>query len=312
MVFTIDLILWGGAMRYIFVFSFCFSIISSASQFKGLNCTHYDSSFLGRAVPYCVHRSHSELGRRKGDKIVYFFHGMNGSAKHWESTGYAEVLNTLSQEPNFPQTTFVSFDTEGMSFFSDHKDKTEGGKAYESWLIEEFMPYIETELETCTTRECRATVGLSMGGFGALKIALRNATLFSAAAANCPALAPMNIYDEYVKWKAYFNRHPIGSFKGGFMLQMIKGVFSNWDSFEDNDPSTLVKDISDKEMPALYFDAGGKDYYGFQEGFERMKKVLNSKNAKYLAHFEPNMGHEISTKTRWDAMRFLRQHFNRD
>src|SRR5690606_25377718 len=87
--------------------------VSSAcfAQFKGLSCSQYQSKFLGRSVKYCIHRSHQQDQPRKGDKIAYFMHGLNGDSRHWEKTGYAEVVDTLSQKSGFPQMTFVSFDT---------------------------------------------------------------------------------------------------------------------------------------------------------------------------------------------------------
>jgi S-formylglutathione hydrolase FrmB len=277
-----------------------------ASTVPGHNCHEYKSTALNRKVNFCLHRSHPEAPA-KGEPVVYFFHGMGGGADHWISTGYAEVVTTLARSEGLPAVTFVSFDTEGKSFFSDHGGKTTGGKAYESWFVKEFMPYVEKQFSLCDRRECRATLGLSMGGLGALKTALRRPDLFSGSAVNCPALPPFSAYRPWKEWKAYFDRNPIGSFKGGFLLQFMKGVFPNQELADGNDPSFLAENFKNtSEFPRIYFDAGMKDYYGFQEGYARLKGILDTRGIPYVSYLDPDMGHDISDKTRWVAVRFLR------
>lgn len=260
---------------------------------------------------FCVDRSREDLAPQ-GEPVVYFFHGMSGSSKEWEGRGYASTLKSLAQKSGFPAMTFVSFDTNGQSFFSDYKDQPEGGRAYETWFINEFVPMIEKNYGVCTDRSCKATAGFSMGGFGAIKTALRHQEMFSVTAASCPALAPFNVHESNTKWNEYFSHHPIGTFQGSFVLDIIRSVFPTREIFDKNDPSMIVDQMASIEhLPKLYFDMGGKDKFGFQEGYARFKQSLDSKKAVYESYFIPNETHGIFMNRQKEMLGFLRAQLSR-
>ena len=53
---------------------------------------------------------------------------------------------------------------------------------YETYLIDELIPFIDRALLTLATRKHRAVAGKSSGGFGALRLAMRHPELFTAVA----------------------------------------------------------------------------------------------------------------------------------
>ncbi|HEC21514.1 MAG TPA: esterase, partial [Chloroflexi bacterium] len=53
---------------------------------------------------------------------------------------------------------------------------------YEDYLIEELIPFSDAHLRTLPTREHRAVLGYSSGGYGALMLAMRHPNTFGAAA----------------------------------------------------------------------------------------------------------------------------------
>ncbi|MBM3162543.1 MAG: esterase [Chlorobi bacterium] len=53
---------------------------------------------------------------------------------------------------------------------------------YETYLVEELIPWIDRSLATLPNRENRAVAGKSSGGFGALRLAMKHPCCFSAAA----------------------------------------------------------------------------------------------------------------------------------
>lgn len=59
-----------------------------------------------------------------------------------------------------------------------------------AWAVEEFLPMVEQHFNVGRTPQSRATLGWSMGGFGALLLAQQRPDLFSAAAALSPAVFP--------------------------------------------------------------------------------------------------------------------------
>lgn len=284
----------------------------SSTSALGVDCRSYFSNHLQKNVQYCVDRTDAKSTQRE-EPTVFFFHGMNGSAKSYIDNGYAEKLTSLSHTKSLPKMTIISFDTDQFSFFSDRAGNTTGSNSYESWFISEFIPFTEKELPwTCRTRICRGTMGLSMGGFGALKIALKHQDQFAIAAANCPALAPFGLYESVNDWNSFFSRHGIGSFKGMILLQQIRGIFTSPAQADANDPSYLIENEPvTASMPELYFDMGGKDYFGFHEGYNRFKKALDNKGIAYESFFDPNEGHEIFKKTGRNSLEFLIRYFEK-
>jgi S-formylglutathione hydrolase FrmB len=59
-----------------------------------------------------------------------------------------------------------------------------------AWALEEFLPMAERRFDVGGSRDNRATLGWSMGGYGALLAAQQRRELFSAAAALSPAVFP--------------------------------------------------------------------------------------------------------------------------
>jgi len=282
--------------------------VMNQTQPSGVRCFEQSSKILSKRVSYCLDRRRPDLPQKAGEPVIYFFHGIGGGTSSWKENGYEESLRILSTEENFPPFTVVSFDTSDLSFFSDAGGETRGSRAYESWFIEELVPHIEKMHGLCSERKCRGTAGVSMGGLGALKTALRHSDKFRFAAANSPALVPFNPWESNMLWNDYFSRNEVGLLQGRLLLQSARDVFTNWDLGNYNDPSWLVGSFEDLEMfPELYFDVGGKDYFGFHEGFGRFQNALNRRGITYESYFDPNGSHELFWDRRWWLMRFLKR-----
>jgi len=68
----------------------------------------------------------------------------------------------------------------GRSFYAN--DVRPGGLRYEDHIIQDVLGYVERVFPARRDREGRALVGISMGGYGALLLALRHSDLFCATA----------------------------------------------------------------------------------------------------------------------------------
>lgn len=288
-----------GAMGIVLSFA---GVVEAAPQ-----CLQYFSKIRGANVNYCVHRSRPDLPAVSGEPVIYFFHGITGNAKSYTENGYSEALDILAPEENFPSFTIVSFDTSGRSFFSDRNDVKTGPQAFETWFITEFMSFIENKYDLCNQKKCRGLAGLSMGGYGALKTGLKYKERFSFVGINSAAIAPFNIWNNLVDWNAYFSRNPIGPWQGHALLQDIRGIFRNKEMYQRNDPVQLLLNIKDEaDAPKIYIDVGGKDYFGFQEGFFTFTKILDDRRWSYESFYVPDGGHDIFHDRRWWLMRFIR------
>lgn len=101
---------------------------------------------------------------------LYLLHGAYGGGVEWmEKTRLAH----LAQSRRLAVVTAPA----GGSFYRDC------GPAYERFFAEELPHMAETVFPLSTRREDRFVAGLSMGGYGALRLALRHPDRYAAAAA---------------------------------------------------------------------------------------------------------------------------------
>jgi S-formylglutathione hydrolase FrmB len=124
-------------------------------------------------------------------------------------------------------------------FYTD----AQGGLAYERNLIEDAMGTVDRLFHTKKGRMGRCISGLSMGGYGALKLALKRPDLFASVTSHsglgCPKLRDRK---DPMSWEL---RQIFGT-KG------CKGT--------DNDCFTLAEKIDRKKLPAIRIDCGVDDF----------------------------------------------------
>ncbi|MEQ1875065.1 MAG: alpha/beta hydrolase-fold protein [Bdellovibrionia bacterium] len=292
-------------MLQLLAFTTLLSFSNTAHAAPEFKCDSYNSPMLEKNVRFCTQRSRPASKQKAGEPVVYVMHGVFGNALGWVGGGYAEALDLLGANEKVPPFTIVSFDTSGTSFFSDVGTEHAGTASYETWFITEFIPYIESTRNLCRERSCRSLVGISMGGYGALKTGLKYPDLFHAVAARSPALIDMNPYDSLKSWKEYFARHPISVAHGMALLFRARSIFTSREYFERNNPFKLVREIPAEKIPELYIDVGGRDFYGFQEGFFKFMRELAERGKKVTSTYLDAGSHDMDMERRWAVLDFV-------
>jgi S-formylglutathione hydrolase FrmB len=111
---------------------------------------------------------------RKHYPVVYLLHGYSDNYAKWV-TAVPSIKNYATQF----QLILVCPDGGFSSWYMDSPiDRT---SQYESYITKDLLPYIDTHYSTIPERSQRAITGLSMGGHGALYLAIRNKSLFGSA-----------------------------------------------------------------------------------------------------------------------------------
>ena len=109
-------------------------------------------------------------------KVMYLLHGYQQHFGSWLNQSsvarYAAGKNLAIVMPDG-----------GRSFYTDMTT----GENYYSYIVKELPRFLKSQLGLDPTRENTAVAGLSMGGYGALKIGMRNPDMFSAIGAFSPA-----------------------------------------------------------------------------------------------------------------------------
>lgn len=245
-----------------------------------VQCFHFASTVLGRDMNYCMQRSRPDLPRKVGEPVVFFFHGIMGSHEAWEGLGYADTLAEIRrQDPKLMPFTVISIETQKLSFFADFHGETHGGRSYETYIINEFIPHIIKRYQVCSKPKCMAFMGYSMGGHGALKIALKTKYTSIVAVAS-PAVAPVGLYDTDQAWDDYWAGARINPYLGKGLIKYLRAIIPV-DQAKKNEPFELLKDKKASQLPDLFVAAGGNDEFGFENGFVKLLTTLRAKGIKW-------------------------------
>ena len=111
---------------------------------------------------------------KKQYPVIYLLHGYSDNYAKWVKS--VPYIKTLSTEHQFiivcPDGGFSSW------YFDSPIDST---FQYESFITKDLLTYIDLHYSTIPNRTSRAIAGQSMGGHGALYLAIRNRNLFGTA-----------------------------------------------------------------------------------------------------------------------------------
>jgi Predicted esterase len=104
--------------------------------------------------------------------VVYLLHGFGGNENMWY-----HMRGDLTDLATKYKMIFVLPDG-GKSWYWDAPKNPKS--KYETYITRELLPYVDKNFRTIKDRKARAITGLSMGGHGALFLALKHPDLFGA------------------------------------------------------------------------------------------------------------------------------------
>lgn len=183
--------------------------------------------------------------------VLYLLHGWSGNFAGW--LGDAPLLR---QHADTYQMLIVCPDGGYDSWYLD--SPVDSTIRYDTYISKEVVGFIDYYYNTRRDRSGRAIAGLSMGGHGAITLAIKHADIFGAA----------------------------GSMAGGLDLRPfkkndwdLKGVLgnplTNWQNWEDASAVNLVSRLKGLDLP-LMIDCGLGDFF-LDANREMHEKLLEAK-----------------------------------
>jgi S-formylglutathione hydrolase FrmB len=132
------------------------------------------SNTLKKETKVLVISPTNSANKKESYPVVYLLHGYGGDYKQWNN-----VAPQLQYQADLHKIIFVCPDGgKGSWYFDSPIDST---IRYESYITKELVPYIDLHFSTQAKASSRAITGLSMGGHGAMYLAIRHGDLFGAA-----------------------------------------------------------------------------------------------------------------------------------
>ena len=230
-----------------------------------LDCSEVQSAILGRGVNYCVALPADYASSGKRYPVLYYLHGMFENERSWAERGGQEILDGMLAKGQLGPFLVVMPDA-GKTFYVNSFD---GKVRYEDFFIQELVPYVDQHYRTIAQLAKRGIFGISMGGYGALHLAMRHPDIFGSVSAQSAALLPKfpNPLPTEGRW--------------GFYARVLQGPFGeplNEAYFDANNPITLAEHPETFENLKMYFDCGDHDRYGFDAGNQLLDQILTSKH----------------------------------
>jgi putative tributyrin esterase len=223
--------------------------------------------------------------------VAYYLHGLSGAEADWvakgsidvaadslAAAGADEMILVMPDGDDGWYTTWaqqLSYRACADSLRAESADRycTEHQR-YDEYVARDVVRFIDTRYRTRPDRAHRGIAGLSMGGYGAVILALKFPDVFSAAASHSGVLSPMytgpHPFAEPVRYGASMDE--IKPAAGGFWSRYQSYWGSDLHRWRDNDPAHLAEQLlrAGGPLPALFIDCGRDD------GFVDQNRALHA------------------------------------
>jgi putative tributyrin esterase len=206
----------------------------------------FESKLVGVLLPYNVVLPpyyDDATSKEMRYPVLYLLHGLSGSANDW-------VSNKAHLADYAAQYRIIIVTPEGHDGWYTDSGTVPTDK-YESYILQELIPDVERRFRTIAAREGRAIAGLSMGGYGALKVGLKFPDRFIFAASMSGALIGPILDPADPQLPSYVR--PSISRAYGAMDNPVRST---------NDIFKIINEIpsgSIATLPFLYLDCGTED-----------------------------------------------------
>ncbi len=223
----------------------------------------------------CVPAGELDKDKTRRYPVLYYLHGLGDNEQSLLNFGGWDVVSELRSQGKVGDFVILA-PSAGHTFYIN----SENGKVrYEDFLMKEFMPQMEKKYRAEGTRATRGITGVSMGGYGALRLAFKYPDQFAAVSAQMPALftdLPNNISSDAP-----------GS--PGSLLGDVFGSPFNRDYFTRNNVFYFARADSPSSLKrmSIYFNVGNNDDYGFEQGAQQLDRILKDRSIPHQFHIYP-------------------------
>jgi enterochelin esterase-like enzyme len=216
------------------------------------------SPALDLDMPYYVYLppSYGEALRRF--PVLYMLHGGSGDRDEWPAYGLIDAVDRLIASREI-RPMIVVLPQGDYGYWVNHVDN---GRRWGDYISQDLIKHIDSTYRTLPDRDHRAVGGLSMGGYGALQLALTATDVFHGVGAHSPALFPDD-----------------GSLP----------VLGSGEEFAQRDPVMLAESAEGLDRLDILLDIGEEDH--FVERAMDLHDVLERRGIEHRWLLQPG-GHE--------------------
>ncbi len=230
-------------------------IAAGAEDRRVAESLSFESATLGRPMDYSLYLPpdyYAEEATRY--PVIYMLHGLGGNERDWlRGAAIADTVDRLIAEGMLPPVIIVMPDG-GNSWYVNSAD-IGGPGDYETAITEDLIAHVDATYRTLDARDGRATGGLSMGGYGAVRLAFFRPDLFAAAASLSGAIFPDMATPEDV------SETQVGLFRGVYGTPLDTERFNRANVFGQIEPLAAAGNA-----PPVLLTVGDDDYFELDRG----------------------------------------------
>jgi len=214
--------------------------------------------------------------------VAYYLHGLTGNEADWVSLASIDVVTDSLIASGTPEMMLVMPDGDDGWYTNWEETPQPYGTClvdtllnraapalcvaqarYEDYIARDLVRHVDSTYRTLADRGHRGIAGLSMGGYGAVTIALEHPDVFSAAASHSGVLSPLLAGPHPFATPARYHTS-IDSLAAGWkgMWGAIAPAFGRTiTAWAARDPARLARRLAagGGPMPALFLDVGTQD-----------------------------------------------------
>jgi S-formylglutathione hydrolase FrmB len=213
--------------------AFCFFLYTTAYAGNADTISVYSRS-MHKGIKCVVITPADYKKSTKAYPVLYLLHGYAGNYARWLT-----VAPQLKNKADELQLIIVCPDGGYGSWYTDSPADTT--VRYETFTAFEMVNYIDSHYKTIANRAHRAISGLSMGGHGALYLAIRHKNIFGAAG-SMSGLVDLSFFPKGMNFKTLFGDSTVAAA-----------------NLKKNSVITMVDSLKNKEL-RLTIDCGIYDF----------------------------------------------------
>ncbi len=221
--------------------------------------------------------------------VVYVLHGLFEGPGFWEHRGLAALLADLRAKGSLAEFLVVAAAGGNSFFVNGHTGN------YQDLVTKDLIAHVESTYRVTAGRKGRGLLGVSMGGYAALRIAFQQPDLFAAVATHSAMLL-----DRVPTAEEGARRGQMAAFHAVFGDPVDPALWAR------NDPLAAARQADRNTAPALYFDCGSEDRFGLAGGNKELHRILEERRVPHTFELGPgDHGYEFVRSRLATSLSFL-------
>lgn len=261
------------------------SFVGWTQQSRIIEGLTLESKLLQQQVKYSIILPEDYYTSKKTYPVVYLLHGLGDNESSWLEYGrVSQAVDAAVKHKEIVPMIYVM----PQGFRNYYVNDYAGKFPYMDMFVKELVPFIDQKYRTIADKEHRATMGYSMGGFGALILPLKNPDVFSI---SVPLSISVRTDQQYMTEDASGWDDQWGRLFGGVGET---GEARLTDYYKAHSPFHVFNqsDLSSLKSLKLYID-NGDDEETLARSNEELHMLLRDKNFPHEFRVR-NGGHEFS------------------